>query len=354
MLKINDIKIIPIIPAYNPDEKMVNYVKDLIKSGFKKIIVVDDGSKKDCEKYFHKISKNSECIILKHAINQGKGRALKTAFHYYLNELKNDYIGVVTADCDGQHSASDTLKVAISLQNNSKKLILGTRNFKSKDVPFRSKFGNSITTIVFKLLIGKKINDTQTGLRGIPNDFIAKCLQLNGEKYDYEINMLISAVRCNVDIKEEIIKTIYIDDNKSSHFNPISDSIKIYKVILTDFFKFTIAGILSFAIDILLFNLFFNILLGNYKYGILFSTILARIFSSLFNFLVNKNIVFDSKSNSKKCILKYYTLCIIQMLLSGVFTTLLANILNKNIAKIIVDLVLFFLSFRVQKKYVFK
>ena len=126
-------------------------------------------------------------------MNQGKGRALKTAFSCLLNEYKPEEIsGVVTVDADGQHSPEDPKRVAEALLE-EEALILGTRNF-SKDTPFKSRYGNHITTAVFALLYGKKIRYTQTGLRGIPYGFLAECLRLEGERFEYEIKMLIDTV----------------------------------------------------------------------------------------------------------------------------------------------------------------
>ena len=342
-----EIKIIPVIPSLNPDIKLVNYVDGLIKVGFKKIIIINDGSKKECDKYF-KMLKNENCIILNHCVNQGKGRGLKTAINYYLdNNLNIEYLGIITADCDGQHTPKDTLKVALSLLENPQTLILGTRDFDSKNVPFRSKFGNKITTIIFKLLYGKKINDTQTGLRAIPNHFLATCLNLIREKYDYEINMLIETVRKKIEIKEEIIETIYIEDNKSSHFHPVKDSLKIYRVLFNQFVKFAFSGIFSFLFDILLFSLLVNLVFGflNVDLKIIISTIIARVLSSLVNFNLNKKVVFNCQNNSSLYLIKYYSLCLVQMLLSAILTTLLYKVLiNETISKVIIDII-FILAF---------
>lgn len=348
--------IVPIIPSLNPDDKLVNYVKELIKVGFKKIIIINDGSSSEYDKYFDLLSKKRECTVLKHAVNQGKGRALKTGFNYYLNYLSM-YEGVVTADSDGQHSIEDTLKIANSLVKNKKSLILGTRDFNLENVPFNSRNGNKLTTFIFKLLYGKQINDTQTGLRGLTNDLVRFSLSLSGERFEYEINMLIGCVVNKVDIKEEAIETIYLDNNKDSHFNIVQDSLKIYKVILGEFFRFTFSGIFSFLVDILIFNLFISVFLNINAYvSIVISTILARLISSFINFTLNKNVVFNSKSNKKKLLIKYYTLCIMQMLASALFVSILFMIspFSEVVCKVIVDLILFFISYRVQSKYIFK
>lgn len=352
-----NINVIPLIPSLNPDEKLVKYVNELIKVGFKKIIIVNDGSSSKYDSIFNKLEEKKECDVLKHAINQGKGRALKTGFHHYLNNYRDDYVGVVTADSDGQHHAKDTLNVANTLIEDSSKLVLGTRNFNGKDVPLRSSFGNKTTTLIFKLLYGKWINDTQTGLRGIGNSFIEDCLRFSGERFDYEINMLIGAVRNNVDILEVIIDTIYIEDNKSSHFNPIKDSIRIYKVILGEFFRFTFSGLFSSLVDILLFHLFVKTkLLNNATSMIFLATLCARVISSLVNYNLNKSVVFNCDNKSKNLIIKYYALCIVQMSLSALGVSLLfsTGLLSETICKIIVDLILFFISYNIQRKFIFK
>lgn len=221
--------VVVLIPSLNPDNKLIKYIKELIKIGFKKIIIVNDGSDIKYNKYFNEVEKIKECILLKHDINYGKGRALKTGFDYYLKNF-SDFNGIVTADSDGQHLPIDTLEVAHYLIKN-KGLILGARNFNKKEVPFKSKYGNKITTFVFEKLYKFKINDTQTGLRGISNDFINQITNLEGDRFEYEINMLIKAVKSNIQITEVPIKTIYIENNKSSHFNPIKDAFKIYSLL---------------------------------------------------------------------------------------------------------------------------
>lgn len=355
MKKDKQLKVIPLIPSLNPDMNLIEYIDQLIKIGFKKIIIINDGSSKKYDNIFQLIENKKECILLKHAINQGKGRALKTGFNYYLNNF-SDYDGIVTADADGQHSAKDTLNIAEILSKNPNHLVLGTRNFNEEIVPFKSKAGNKITSVIFRLLYGKKISDTQTGLRGVGNMFMKTCLNLSGERYEYEINMLISAVKNKVVIDEPFIETIYLNDNKGSHFNPIKDSIKIYKVLFQEFFKFVFSGLFSFIIDILLFKLFVSTIFLplNNTYCILFGTVLARIISSLINYTLNKNVVFNS--NGKNLIIKYYTLCVIQMLISGLLVSLLFNfgLFSKTICKIIIDIILFFISYNIQKNIIFR
>ena len=222
-------KVVPIIPALNPDEKLIKSVKELIENGFEKIIIINDGSEK--EDIFQEISKEKECVVLTHNINKGKGCALKTAFSYYKEKLINDYEGVITLDADGQHAIGDVINISNILVDN-KLFVLGTRLFNTKETPLRNKTGNRITSLVFEKLYGVYLKDTQTGLRAIPNHLIDLHLNTYGERFEYEINALIDLVKSYEKILQIDIKTVYLEDsNKKSHFNPLKDSYKIYKIL---------------------------------------------------------------------------------------------------------------------------
>ena len=221
-------KVVVIIPALNPDNKLINLVKKL-KDDFNKIIIVDDGCKK--KDVFNHLSQYNECIILHHSKNKGKGMALKTAFNYFLDNYSNDYLGVITVDADGQHLPSDVLDLSLQLEK-EKKFILGTRLFDTKETPFRNKLGNRLTSFVFKKLYGIYIRDTQTGLRAIPNDILKEIKNIQGKRFEYEINVLIALVREKKEIIQTNIKTVYLkESNKKSNFRVFSDSIKIYQIL---------------------------------------------------------------------------------------------------------------------------
>ncbi len=354
-------KIVVLIPALNPAENFIEYCENLTKNKNVELIVVDDGSKKELKYIFNKISKLTNTTLLTNAVNLGKGRALKNGFNYYLNKYPKENFGggIITADSDGQHSIEDIISIGEELNKQTEPcIILGTRDFNDPNVPFKSRNGNKITTTIFKLLYGKKINDTQTGLRGLSYDFIKTCLSLDGERFEYEINMLIEAVQNNIKIIEHKIKTIYFNNNAETHFNPVKDSIKIYKIIFKKFFKFAISGLSSAILDVLLFTLFYKIII-KFKiiYPIIVSTILARIISSLYNYFINKNLVFKDNLNNKT-IIKYYILCIIQTLISSILVEKMYTLLNGNlfpsIIKIFVDTILFLISFQIQQRWVFK
>lgn len=353
--------IVAIVPSLNPDENLLHTVDAILNIGFSDIILVDDGSKKECQNYFNILAQKQGVSVIHHKENKGKGAALKTAFKYYLtNYNQSIYKGVVTADADGQHLAQDIYNTAEKMlkETNSfdRILVLGTRDFDDPIVPFKSKNGNKITTIIFQMFYGKRINDTQTGLRAISNTYVSECLELKGDRFEYEILMLIDAVLSKVMISEVKIETVYLNQNRETHFNPIKDSFKIYKVMLGNFVKFSCTGLLSMALDQGLFAIFVNLLFGFLKAenGIVISTVLARVCSSLFNYLMNRTVVFKSKSGISSLI-RYYALCVIQMLASAGGVVLAYHLTkgNPSVLKLLVDLLLFFISYQIQQRWVF-
>ncbi len=346
------------IPTLNPNEDLIIYINNLKKKGFNNILVINDGSREDKKYIFDKIEEIDGCKVLTHAINLGKGRAMKNGFNYFLN-LKDidDYSGVIAVDSDGQHSVDDVEKIAKLLETTPNSLIMGSRNFDGKDVPIKSSFGNKMTCLVFRLLYGQKLKDTQTGLRGFPKNIIPYFMELFGERFEYETSMLIECALKKIDIKEVDIQTIYIDNNSETHFRPIKDSLAIYNIILKSFIMYMFSSLLSFFIDIGLFSIFMSVLkhIGGVSKSILIATVSARILSSLFNYSVNKNIVFKS-TDTKNTIIKYYILCVIQMLLSAKLVELIYASCAGGavIIKIIVDSILFIISYQIQQRWVFR
>jgi glycosyltransferase involved in cell wall biosynthesis len=344
--------ICPIIPVLNPDGKLVSVVESLVASGFQTILLVDDGSRKEHERYFDQISEYPQCVLIRHSRNLGKGRALKTAFNHYLNHFSH-LKGIITVDADNQHHIDDIVRCTKLFLKNPDSLILGARDFKGKNIPLKNRMGNQITIFVMNFLCGIKISDTQTGLRAMSNDLASLFLDIPGERFEYETNMLIETKKKAIPIKEQIIRTLYIENNKSSHFNPLLDSIRIYALIL----KFLSSSIGSVAIDLTVFSILMIVLAARpLEIKVIASTITARITSSLFNYLMNRRFVFQSGYAISKTLLKYYLLAIIQMLVSmGSVYLLVRNIpIHATLWKVFVDGILFFASFQIQREWVFR
>lgn len=342
--------VIVLIPSYEPQIDFLKFLKEL-KVEFENIVVVNDGSGKKYKKIFEQIKENNITVI-ENFVNMGKGRALKNGINYILQKYNEDNI-IVTADSDGQHLVSDIKKCAEQCAKFPQKLILGCRNFDNENVPYKSKFGNKLTRNMFKLFVGLNITDTQTGLRAFSCKTAKKFLTISGERFEYETNMLIATKKDKIDIDEIEISTVYINENKSTHFNPLKDSINIYKL----FFKYIFASISSFLIDILLFTVMYNLLVGVInKEAILVSTVIARIISSIYNYCVNSKLVFEQEKLMKKQFVKYYTLVIIQMCISGLSVYIINNIINFNATfiKIIIDTIIFMVNFCLQREWVFK
>ncbi len=354
-----------IIPALDPDERMTVLAGELHDHGFENIILVDDGSAFENRTYFKACKEQYGCHIIRHVVNFGKGMALKSAFNYILTS-RPELRGAVTVDCDGQHVLKDIITCAALTCDNPDKLVLGCRKFDDPAIPWRSRFGNKLTRGLIRLLCGIHVSDTQTGLRGLPLPLIADYFaNTKGERFEYEMNMLLAAKENHIPVKEFPIETIYLADNESSHFNPFLDSIRIYKVFL----KFMLSSLSSFIIDIVLFYLLGVILrpivpdnvmiFENYVFGgsllTLLRTVISRLISSLYNFLMNKNQVFKNKSKSPAVIVRYYILCAVQLLLSWLLIDhVLGFIHYRTVRKCIIDTFLFVISFQIQREWVFK
>lgn len=347
-----------IIPALNPDKALVEYCCTLLESGIEFIIVVNDGSESSYNEIFREIEDKNQCSVLTHKVNQGKGRALKDAFQYFADDkIFKGYAGVITVDSDGQHSVEDVLRLKEKLCQNKKELILGARDFSLPDIPLKSRFGNRLTCTLFWLLYGANLKDTQTGLRAIPRSVLPFCLELEGERFEYETNMLIAAVEKKIPFHEIGIKTIYLNENKGTHFRPVRDSAAIYGLLFRRFYRYLFSGLSSFALDIVLFRLMLAVFqMGEDAVRITAATVCARVLSSVYNFLVNKNLVFENKGKVSKTLIQYYALCMIQTGISAllVFVCFRGFGISETAAKIVVDTLLFLISYQIQKRYIFR
>ena len=337
-----------LIPAYNPDDKLIKLIDDLIDLKIP-IIVVNDGSEKIYDYIFSCIKNEYQVEVISHEKNKGKGSAIKTGIKYIINN-HSECTGIITADSDGQHLTKDIKKISDSIMKNPNSLILGVRDFNKNNIPLKSRFGNKITSFIFYLLSNRKCNDTQTGLRGISRELFDKCLNIPGERYEYEMNMLMQFARNDINFVYEEINTIYIDGNKASHFNPIRDSIKIYFNIL----KFSLSSLMSSIVDIGIFTVLMYFLDMNIAYKILIATILARSISGIFNFIINKLWVFSSQDEIVKQGFKYILLFIIVMISSYLGVSILSFLpIPIIVIKIMVDGSLFVLSYKIQNGLIF-
>ncbi|WP_150275584.1 bifunctional glycosyltransferase family 2/GtrA family protein [Paenibacillus tepidiphilus] len=333
-----------LIPAYEPDDRLLDLIIRLKDYQLDPIVVVDDGSGPAYCGLF-KTAEAFGCHVLTHAANLGKGAALKTGFHYIRDTGLPGY--VVTADSDGQHLPHDINRVAGALHSQATPaIVLGSRRFSGR-IPLRSSFGNSVTRGVFALTTGTKIYDTQTGLRGFAPSMLEWLCRVPGDRFEYEMNLLLNARKEGYGITEVFIDTVYLDNNKSSHFRPLADSFRIYLPIL----MFSTSSLLSALLDFLLLFLFQR-LSGN----LFLSVVAARLCSSVFNYSVNRKYVFTGgKSSRLQSLPKYFSLVIL-VLLANYGLLYFYNeklILPLAVAKILTEASIFVFSYWAQRRFVY-
>lgn len=383
-------KYIALIPAYEPDEKMLKVIDDLIRAGFE-TVVVDDGSGPEYRDVFREAGRSA--TVISYEKNMGKGAALKTGLAYIYDyragsqgDIQYSYRGrvrhsknsdtagkapadapdttvVITVDADGQHLAKDVLRVARAAAAHPGTLVLGSRSLGSRSqgnkerrhisaaehsdpIPLRSRLGNSITRHVFRISTGLPIHDTQTGLRAFSADLIPRLLQISGSRYEYEINMLLEFAADGIPVREERIDTVYIDSNASSHFDAVKDSIRVYREIL----KFSAASLASFAVDYAVFAL-----LTLLTPSLAIANIGARLVSSVANYTLNRKFVFSSRKKLTTSAAQYFALAAVILAGNTVVLSTLSDTfgINSLAAKIITELIFFTISWTVQRYLIF-
>jgi glycosyltransferase involved in cell wall biosynthesis len=331
-----------LIPAYKPARTLPLIVGELVPY-VPAVLVVDDGSGPEYRDVFAALAAMKNVHVMRHVVNLGKGAALKTG----LNRAACDFpecVGVVTADADGQHAVKDILRIVDALVAGPHAVVLGARRLEGK-VPFRSRVGNVVTRQVLRALTGQKIYDTQTGLRGIPMSFISTLVRLGPNGYDFELEMLLACRRSLLPVAEIPIDTIYLDGNRSSHFNPLLDSMRIYFLLI----RFATVSLSTAVLDNLVFLAVFYFL--GY---ILASQVAGRLVAGLYNYRMNQMNVFHSRASHSRALPKYWG----TVAVFGAFSYGLINVLHSLgvpvlAAKVCAETVLFLFGFVIQRDFVF-
>ena len=342
-----------LIPAYNPDEKLLALLPKL-RERFSHVVLVDDGSETGRD-VFAKAAPLVDAVLV-HERNRGKGAALKTGFAFI--DGRTD---VITVDADGQHTPEDVAKVADALAAHRGGLVLGVRSFSGK-VPFRSLFGNLWTRLFFFLMTGLAVRDTQTGLRGIPASLLPRVAALPGERYEYEMAMLADAKNHPERPLQVPIETVYIDANTTSHFSPLRDTVRIYRSLL----QFCLSSVLAFLVDNGVFAAVMWLLAAKdtpRREDILIALVAGRFVSSHFNYLYNRFVVFPRRGGARggphRSYFGYFALVLAVAAAGYALTGAAAALLDVSgpavtFVKIAVDAVLFAASYLVQKKFIFR
>jgi glycosyltransferase involved in cell wall biosynthesis len=340
----DEISIAALIPAYQPGPVLIDMVEALAASGFTAIVLIDDGSGPAYRWIFDQLTPLENIRVIRHAVNLGKGAALKTGINYVLVEYP-EVTGIVTADADGQHDPADVSTVALRFAENPAALVLGTREFAGK-IPLRSRLGNSITRSTMRLVVGQRVSDTQTGLRAVPRGLLERMLSVPASGYEFELEMLIAAKHLGVRVIEQPIRTIYEPGNPTSHFQPLRDSMRIYFVLL----RFGFISLVTSGVDNLAFYIFFH------ASGIVAASLVcARILSLAFNYTFVRKAVFLSSAQHRVVLPHYLLLGAANVCASYGLISFLTSVLPLRVisAKIVAETFLFVANFAIQRDFIF-
>ena len=356
---------VAVIPALQPDKRLVSYTRSLLARSFARVVVVDDGSGPDYAAIFETVAALPGATVLRHAVNRGKGAALKTAFAQ-LRETLDQPAVIVTADCDGQHAEADVENVAHCLEERlpARALVLGTRDFGKDNVPFKSRAGNRITSVCFRLACRVRLPDTQTGLRAFSTELLPEMLDIEGERYEYEMRMLAYAAKHRIDLVQCPIETVYENNNAGSHFHPWRDSARVYRALFGPVVKYALASLAGTAVDFAAFYLLSALIFRGGARGEIFAaTALARVLSASVNYLLNRHFVFAR--HARGAALRYAVLAVCTFLLSseGVFQgfrqldgalgAAVGSGALKTLIKAVVDTLLFIINYQLCRRWVF-
>ena len=348
--------VVALIPAYEPGDRLVGTVDQLAQQGFERIVVVDDGSGESYRDVFEAVAARPFCTVLRHDANRGKGAALRTGAAFIQKSFPR-VRGVVTADSDGQHAPEDCRRLAERIGDGGRKIVLGSRRFALSKVPFRSWIGNRWSSATFGLIHGRWLPDTQTGLRAFPVSMLPLLLEVPGDRFEYEMGVLIAVARQGIPVEAVPICTIYENGNAGTHFSPLRDTLRINRLVFADFFRFAGVSFASFLLDQGLAWAFAAALAAanvTQAGAIWLSGFAARFLSAVFNFSLNRTFVFRSGGGVAAAVWKYALLCVAVIVLSNAGVTGLVFLgLPRGLAKFICDVVLYFVGYRIQSKFIF-
>lgn len=337
-----------LIPAYNPDNSLLNLVNSLIhvfeyhkiNEGYEVVLVNDGSFSNESASVFSKLNALDMVKIINLSHNKGKGAALKEGLKY-IKTTKSEY--VVTADADGQHLADDI--VAVLERSISKcQFIIGVRDLYTKGTPLKSFLGNGLSSIIFKIIAKKNLPDTQSGLRAFPSKNIDRMLCISGNRYQYELSVLLEFYGGKENICK--INKVYINDNQGTSFRPIVDSIAVYSVFLRYCLNSFLITILDFSIIYIMTKLYPTIIVF----------IVIRLLTTHLYFFIMKIFTFKNLNHLGFQLMKFYALVTINIVISSSLFGLLffTNNYNFTFSYISAAIVLFILNYFIQRNVIFK
>ena len=332
-----------LIPAYQPDARLPRLILELHRADpSTKIVVVDDGSGQKFSDIFE-ASATAGAHVISYENNRGKGYALREGFTWIRDVAGDLSECVVTADADGQHTLNDIFRVGRTCTDTGTS-VLGVREFVGH-LPARSRIGNTATSALFWLATGWKLKDTQTGLRAFPVALLPALLEVQGDRYEYELRVLLHLAKFRHPVTQIPIETIYEAGNPTSHFRPLQDSARIWAPLL----KFAASSGVATVIDYVLV-LVLNALTG----ALFFPVIAARMVSASVNFAMNRRVFEATGVSLRRSALRYAALAVAVVAGSYTMLAVLTGIgMPLWIAKIIADTTMYLVSYSAQSRYVF-
>ncbi|QTE27991.1 glycosyltransferase [Pengzhenrongella sicca] len=337
---------IVLIPAYEPDDRLVRLVESIRRAAPQlHVVVVDDGSGSAYTEVFAAARARGAAVI-GYAANRGKGSALKSGFRHAARAFPGE--AVVCADCDGQHDVADILRVAGRVEPSGRTMVLGSRRFTGR-VPPRSRLGNAATAVAFRLVTRVRLHDTQTGLRAYPAAMLPWLATVDGDRFEYELNLLLHAAGAGYAVEEVEIATIYLAGNASSHFRPVLDSLRIYAPLA----KFALSSVAAFVVDTVAV---LALVAAMGSDSLLPAVLGARALSASVNFLINRALVFDRDAQApvRVAAARYWALVAALLAANFALLTALTELgLALLPAKVLTEAALWAVSYQVQRRVVF-
>ena len=336
-----------VIPALDPGEELVALTGQLAGRGFR-IVVVDDGSTSCDPSYWARLG--TRTVVLHHGRNLGKGAALKTGIGFVLRSVL-DAECVVTMDADGQHLASDLDGLVASAWERPDALVLGTRTFDGDGVPRLSSLGNRVSRVLLRMVCGAWLGDTQTGLRACGRDLARRLVEVGGERFEYETNVLMYCASEGVEMVQCPIETVYHDaQNSCSHYRRLRDTLRIAASML----RFAASSLACFLVDIALYTALLGVLPGGAA-AVPVAAGAARVVSGGANYLVNRSLVFRSRRRNSRALPEYVVLACVVLLCDCALTLLLMGVtrLGPVWSRVVAESVMFLVSYAAQRTIVF-
>ena len=350
-----------VIPALNPPSSFVSYIEKLKEEGFERIVVVNDGSRTDKLPIFFRL-KRLGAIVIDHKQNLGQGAALRTGFAYYTEHFQGQTDGVITLNADRQIPPSDAAKIASSLHNEQAMgtfaLVVGTRNLEGKNVTDYDYNMGGVMKLLYHMLMGVRLNDPLSGVFGIPDLRIRQCMDIEGDGYSYVTSLTMSFEK--IGFLQVPVRYAVLEEGAEPTYRKIPDTIRILFTIFKKFILYSITSVGASILDVIMFGIFNSVTFRGQPLAILYSTVCARLISASANYLLTKRFVFHFKSDSAEGTTKsagaFFLLSAMQCICSALSVSAMKALFGGNVVgiKVLADAVLFFISYKIQHKYIFK